>query len=78
MSTATLTHGQQMTLDTIAQFGATTTGELAEYILDCEPTYAEKRAAKEIAEQLIAAGLLALTDDVLDVTDSGRAAAKGA
>ena len=75
MTTQTLTYGQQMTLDTIVHYGPIHESVIAEEVLDCDPTPAEERAAREIVEQLVAAGLVTVDGDSIRATGAGRDAA---
>lgn len=71
-----LSHGQQITLDTLAQFGPCHESGIAEFVLDCDPTPAEELAAREIVEKLCALGLVTVVGDSVRVTGAGRDAAK--
>lgn len=64
-TTATLTYGQQITLDTLRDFGPYAVTGLAEHVLDCDPTPAEDHAAKTIAEELVTLGLATITDGII-------------
>lgn len=75
MATLTLDSTQQLILDTINNYGATTKREVAEFVLDCEPMMHERKAIQAGCEALLAAGMLEDDEDALDITEAGRALA---